>query len=213
MMLKLKNSFFLLVVIFLFSCKNETNKTRVKKGSIQNKDFENIETLFDEKSFNSSVEIDLLNELNLCDLKQKDLTDHIKVACNPKFFKLFPFIKNKSVKDAFLIQVKARVGGFPLRRLIVYERENNVLIKVNEFYANLIKIHYSGNEKHADLVLRFTDNIKDDLVFYNCLFVWIDNHYHFQEVLAIDDFPVKKKYKDSMDIVIESIINKNRMVF
>ncbi len=208
--------FYLLFILFflVISCKNENDThhtTTVKKKTIG--DQTNIETLFDQTTFPSSIEPDLLNELKICNISQRDLENHFDPACNPKFFRFFQFIENKPLKDAFLLQVKARVNDFPLRRLFVYERDKGVLVKVNGFVANLIGTRLSKT-KHHDLILRFNDNVSPgDIVFYNCLYQWEDNRYVFKKIEQINDANIKTEFQDSMNLVISNIIKNNRMEF
>jgi hypothetical protein len=204
---------FFCVVIFV-SCKSESEESVVpttKKQKVGDQTY--IETLFDATTFPSEVEPKLLKELEICNLQQRDLTNHLDPACNPKFFRFFPFIEGKKLEDAFLLQIKARVNDFPLRRLLIFEREKNTLVKVNGFVANLIGTRISKS-KHHDLILRFNDNIgQGDIVFYNCLYVWENNHYVFKKIEQINDSNIKPEFQDSMNLVISKVISDNRMEF
>lgn len=211
----MKNIFlFFLTLVTLYSCKNDnanTNERSIKKNKIG--DQTNIETLFEQTTFPSSVEPKLLKELEICNIQQRDLNNHLDPACNPKFFKFFSFIENKSLENAFLLQIKARVNDFPLRRLLVFEREKGILVKVNGFVANLIGTRISKT-KHHDLILRFNDNVdQGDIVFYNCLYQWENNHYVFKKIEQINDANIKPQFQDSMNVVISTIIKNNRMEF
>ncbi len=208
----MNKAIYLLIGLFLVSCQEEiktiTPKPIVKVGSQTN-----IECLFDETTFATPDEYPLLKELKICDQTQKDLNNYDVPACNPKFFKFYPFIENKKLKDAFILLIKSRVQGFPLRRVLVFEREGKELVKVNGFVANLIGKRKSAS-KHDDLILRFNDNAgMGEVVFYNCLYVWKDKHYVFKQVEQINDANIKSQFQDSMNVEIETVINKNRMVF
>ena len=210
----MKSLILFLTLFILISCKDENsyyNKSNLKKNNVG--DQVNIETLFDQTTFPSKVEPELLNELEICNAKQRDLNNHIDPACNPKFFKFFQFIEGKQLSNAFLLQIKARVNDFPLRRLLVFERENGILVRVNGFVANLIGIRFSKS-KHYDLILRFNDNVTPgDIVYYNCLYQWENDHYIFKKVEQINDANIKSEFQDSMNGVISSIIKSNRMEF
>ena len=210
----MKSLILFLTLFILISCKDENsyyNKSNLKKNKVG--DQVNIETLFDQTTFPSKVEPELLNELEICNAKQRDLNNHIDPACNPKFFKFFQFIEGKQLTNAFLLQIKARVNDFPLRRLLVFERENGILVRVNGFVANLIGIRFSKS-KHYDLILRFNDNVTPgDIVYYNCLYQWENDHYIFKKVEQINDANIKSEFQDSMNGVISSIIKSNRMEF
>lgn len=211
----MKNIFgFILIFVTLFACKHEDTSVKdstTKKNKIG--DQTNIETLFDQTTFPSQVEPNLLKELEICNISQRDLNNHLDPACNPKFFRFFPFIENKRLEYAFLLQIKARVNDFPLRRLLVFEREKGVLVKVNGFVANLIGTR-SSKTKHHDLILRFNDNVAPgDIIFYNCLYQWENNHYVFKKIEQINDADIKPQFQDSMNTVISTIIKNNRMEF
>lgn len=203
-----------IVCFILNSCKNEDSTSRnnsVNKKTIG--DQTDIETLFDQTTFPSNVEPKLLKELEICNVKERDLNNHLDPACNPKFFRFFSFVENKPLENAFLLQIKARVNDFPLRRLLVFEREKGTLVKVNGFVANLIGTRISKT-KHHDLILRFNDNVaQGDIVFYNCLYQWENNHYVFKKIEQINDANIKPQFQDSMNVVISTIIKNNRMEF
>ena len=203
---------YIVVGLLFVACQEEVAKTKVKpEVKIGNQT--NIECLFDETTFATPDEYPLLKELKICNETQKDLNNHDVPACNPKFFKFYPFIENKKLKDAFVLLIKSRVQGFPLRRVLVFEREGKELVKVNGFVANLIGKRKSAS-KHDDLILRFNDNVGEgEVVFYNCLYVWKDKHYVFEQVEQINDANIKSEFQDSMNVEIETVITKNRMVF
>jgi hypothetical protein len=204
---------FIVLLLVLVSCNEEgtTKKTTAQKTQVGTQT--NIECLFDETTFASTDEYPLLKELKICDETQKDLNNYDVPACNPKFFKFYPFIENKKLKDAFVLLIKSRVQGFPLRRVLVFEREGKELVKVNGFVANLIGKRKSAS-KHDDLILRFNDKVgMGEVVFYNCLYVWKDKHYVFKQVEQINDANIKTEFQDSMNVEIETVITKNRMVF
>jgi len=209
----MKNWFLITLIVLLVACSEEssTKKSSVSHAKVGSQT--NIECLFDETTFPSSTEFELLKELKICDQTQKDLSNHDVPACNPKFFKFYPFVENKKLHDAFLLLIKSRVQGFPLRRLLVFEREGKELVKVNGFVANLIGKRKSAS-KHDDLILRFNDNVgMGEVVFYNCLYVWQDKRYVFKKVEQINDANIKPQFQDSMNVEIETVITKNRMVF
>lgn len=208
----MKNWLFFVIGLVLISCQEEVPKTKVKpklKVGTQT----NIECLFDETTFPSNHEFELLKELKICDVAQRDLNNYLVPACNPKFFKFFTFAENKKLKDAFLLLIKSKVQGFPLRRVLVFEREGKELVKVNGFVANLIGKRKSAS-RYDDLILRFNDKVGgEEVVFYNCLYVWKDKHYVFKQVEQINDAIIKPEFQDSMNFEIETVISKNRMVF
>ena len=122
---------------------------------------------------------ELLEELKICSSFQKDTSNYLEPACSPRFFKVFPMNEKVNVKNAFLVQIKSKVGGIKLRRFLAFVRERGELVKCNAFVANLIaKIKTKSG--YDDLVLRFNDNVEGDVIFYNCLFSWDGFKYNFK---------------------------------
>jgi hypothetical protein len=200
----------LLGMILLNACKSEPENTveddnvEVPAAAPAQKD---IEVLFNEKSFADPKMVDLLHELNICDPKQKDLTDYNDPACIPEFFKFFPFIENVPVQNAFLLLVKSRVHGYNVRRLFVFQREAGQLVQVNRFIANLIGTRKSAS-KHDDLVLRFFDQ---DANSFNCVYTWQGNKYAMKAVEQINDANVKADFQDSMNVEINKVLIDNQL--
>lgn len=198
----------------LSSCKSDVESVNSKVHKInETNGIEKIETLFDETKFNSNEEQNLLKELEICNPSQKDAANYNDPACLPKFFKFFKYNSKKSLKDAFLLLIKSKVQGFPLRRVLIFEREKGELVKVNGFVANLIEKRKSKSH-YDDLVLRFNDHLGGgEIVFYNCLYRWKDKHYVFDKVEQINDANIKPMYQDSMNNEIYSILSSYQMEF
>lgn len=203
----------LIIILILTSCKSEVNdngdKNQVEKEPTQI----DIETLFDDVAFPSDKEIQLLKELEICNPEENDLKNHSDPACHPKFFRFFQFKVDSKIENSFALLIKSRVQDFPLRRVLVFERENGKLVKVNGFVANLIGLRKSKT-KYKDLILRFNDEVGGgEVAFYNCVFTWQDKHYVFKSVEQINDLVLKSEYQDSMNVEIQNILIRNRMLF
>lgn len=123
------------------------------------------------------------------------------------------------VENAFLLQIKSKVGGIKLRRLVTFVREKGELVKVNTFIANLIGTRKSKSH-HNDLILRFNDNVEGEVIFYNCIFVWDGTKYKFQTAETIEGADVngpwrqriKEEFKDSVSNDIYNTLIKNEMI-
>lgn len=204
---------FSFIISLIGSCKNEPEikNDEQKNTPVEQKDPANIEILFDDTKFSSNTELSLLKELGLgmCDPNQKDLSNYKVPACDPKFFKFLPFNKSIPLKNGFLLLVKSMVHDFPLRRLFVFQRVEGKLVKVNGFIANLIgkRPNSSGND---DLVLRFRDEEQN---FFNCVYVWKNNHYEYNRVEQINDANIKPMFQDSMNVDIQKMIELKRLQF
>lgn len=216
----MNKALFLFAIVFLSSCKGEENpseKNDEKKTEVL--EVTGIETLFNTDSFDDPKHIELLKELKICSEFQKDTSNYLEPACSPRFFRIFPMRDDAPVENAFLLQIKSKVGGIKLRRLVSFIREKGELVKVNTFIANLIgtrksKTHYN------DLILRFNDNVDGDVIFYNCIFTWNGSTYKFQTAETIEgtdaDGPwrqrIKEEFKDSVSLDIYNTLVKNEMI-
>lgn len=210
----------LLSCVTILSACGDTEEDPTKPAqTISAKDeFEGIEVLFDDASFSDPKAIELLKEINICSDVQADDKGNLVTPCSPELFKLFPLKEGTSLNDGFILLVKANTGGFALRRVLVFERENGTLVKVNGFIANLIgKKKKSGS--NDDLLLRFIDKIEGSDVYYHCIFSWENGKYVFKTVEVIQepagDFSgiVKASMKDSVSKEIFKILDDNKMIF
>ncbi|MEY3235976.1 MAG: hypothetical protein RI883_77 [Bacteroidota bacterium] len=213
-----KFAYFILVII-LSGCTGDDDLPKKKKTTDETGEITGIETLFDADSFNDPKHVELLKELKICSEFQKDTSDYMKPACSPRFFKIFPMRDDAPVENAFLLQIKSKVGGVKLRRLVTFEREKGELIKINAFVANLIGTRKSKTH-YPDLILRFNDNVEGDVIFYNCVFAWNGKMYKFQTAETIEGNDsngpwrqrIKAELKDSVSTEIYNTLVKNEMI-
>lgn len=206
---------FFVFLLILVSC-GENSKPDLKKiRSPKESTFQGIETLFNETVFTDSIHLRLLKELKICSEFQKDTTNYFEPACSPRFFRILPMRDDVKEDQAFLLQIKSKVGGIKLRRTVAFLRERGELIKVNTFVANLIGVRPSKSH-YNDLILRFNDNIEGEIIFYNCLFAWDGKRYKFQSVELIEGSSwrqrLKPEFKDSVSNDIYNTLIKNEMI-
>lgn len=204
-----------LLVLSLFSCKEETDDFQIKPPKKSTIVDNTISTDFNANQFTSKVEEGLLKEIKVCDPTAPTDDDPNRPSCSPRFFKFFQLSKARPLKDGFILLTKAGVNGFPIRRVVIYEREKGALVKLNGFNGNLIE-RRSSKTGYDDLVIRFPDNIENDLIYYNCLFKWKNGVYEYQYCEDIDEgMPrkVKAEFRDSMAVEIKKILDKNNMFF
>ncbi len=211
----MKFCYSLLFVSFLLSCSNDNEIKRDLARKSRVGEITSIETLFDSDQFEDQTHVNLLKELKICDEFQKDTSDYLRPACSPRFFRIFPMCDDLIEENAFLLQIKSKVGGIKLRRLVAFVRERGELVKVNAFVANLIAIRRSSTH-YNDLILRFNDVIGGELVFYNCLFSWNGNKYEFKSVELIEGSTwrqhIKPEFKDSVSKDILNTLVNNQMI-
>ncbi len=214
-----KSIYLFLSIIVLVSCKDEVESAKDGESTeLKVGDITHIETLFDKTYFDTELEFNLLKELDICDTAKVE--GSICAPCSAEHFKFTKYNNNKGLNDAFLLQVKAltvlknQEAKLPMRHLIVFERENNELVKVNGFRGNLIATRESKSGI-KDLIVRFY--IPEDEAFLNCLFVWEENKYHFKTVEAIDGGGgfgrVKEAVKDSVSKIVYQSLMDNTMLF
>lgn len=210
------NKFLPIVLIsVLFSCSGEEDETTKKDTDTSVSDITGIETLFNVDNFEDAKHLELLKELKICSEFQKDTSNYMEPACSPRFFRVFPMRDDAPVENAFLLQIKSKVGGIKLRRLVTFVREKGQLVKVNTFVANLIGTRTSKTN-YKDLILRFNDNIEGEIIFYNCLFAWDGTKYSFKSVELIEGSDwrqrLKPEFKDSVSNDIYTTLVRNEMI-
>ena len=210
------NKFLPIVVIsFLFSCSGEDDQVSKKDTDTSVSDITGIETLFNVDNFEDAKHLELLKELKICSEFQKDTSNYMEPVCSPRFFRVFPMRDDAPVENAFLLQIKSKVGGIKLRRLVTFVREKGQLVKVNTFVANLIGTRTSKSH-YKDLILRFNDNIEGEIIFYNCLFAWDGKKYTFKSVELIEGSDwrqrLKPEFKDSVSNDIYTTLVSNEMI-
>lgn len=215
---------FFLVLFSLVSCSSNSDlEDNIKNddkellnSEIDSSKVTEIETLFDEDKFRNPEKEFLLKELKICSDDNKGPEDYLNPSCSPRFFELFNVSKDTPLNSAFILQMKAKTNGFPLRRLVVFVRDRGTLVKVNGFVANLIERRISDSG-YDDLVLRFNDKDQGQDVFYNCLFKWNGDSYVYHTVEVIEGIgwggPVRKQLKDSISIEVLKDIQRNKMIF
>ena len=95
----------------------------VKKTSQKQTTNVSVSTDFKTNTFLSDVEPEILKELKLCDSTINWSEDLLRPSCTPNFFRVFPLKKDFNISNGCMVLLKAGVNGFPVRRLVVYEKE------------------------------------------------------------------------------------------
>ncbi|MDP5098613.1 MAG: hypothetical protein NWQ27_01350 [Crocinitomicaceae bacterium] len=212
----IKISLAIITGLFIASCSNDEEDSPKQDKIVESTDVKSIETLFDSDVFPDPKMSEMLQELNMCNVNSTDTLDYNNPSCTPRFFRFFPMKEKMPIENGFLLQVKSKVSGFPLRRLLVFVRERGQLVKVNGFVANLIGQRKSESG-YDDLLLRFNGNEEGESILYNCYFSWNGSKYTFKSVEVIEGAnwggPVKETFKDSMSVEIEKVLNQTSMLF
>lgn len=151
--------------------------------------FEGITTSFEGEKFKSTVEEELLEELGVCEFESADSTYF--ATCSPENFKITSYKNEGSMKDAFILEMKA--GIFPknadrplppVRHVIIFEREGGELVKVGGFRGNLIGKRPNTTSGAQDLLMALYDT--DDETLFHCVFKWNGGKYEFHSIERMD---------------------------
>jgi hypothetical protein len=79
-----------------------------------------ISTEFNQNKFIYGEEIDLLQELKECDSTAVNDRDPLKPACSPRFFRFFPLDNKTTLKNSFILLIKATVRGSETRKIKIF---------------------------------------------------------------------------------------------
>ena len=171
-----------------------------------------ISVEFNQNKFTFGEEEDLLKELKECDSTAENNRDPFRPACSPRFFKFFPLDNGASLKNGFVLLIKATVRGSETRKTKIFQREKGTLVLVNGFNGTLIERRKSSS-KYDDLIIRFGNRIDKTLHHFNCLFKWNGGKYLYDSCEEIDDSRVKKEFKDSMNLEIKTMLELEHYLF
>jgi hypothetical protein len=207
--------------VLLYSCKtnstsenlNQTNNENSEAGITNGKPKEyeeEMEVVFQDSKPNTSLDNKLLKAVNLCNGDQKDLKNYMVPACNAKFFELFPLISKETFEDNFLVLCRSGVHGFPMRRVLVFVKENNQYTTANTFVADLIGMEKSKTSEYKDLILQFMDTDENR---FECRYKWRDGRYSYDKVMKINGNKIKPQYLDSMKVEIGREISRLKLSY
>lgn len=200
----------LICYVLMNNSENEDNSsTNATENTIE---YGVISTEFNQNKFIYGEEIDLLQELKECDSTAVNDRDPLKPACSPRFFRFFPLDNKTTLKNSFILLIKATVRGSETRKIKIFQREKGVLVLVNGFNGNLVE-RIKSTSKFDDLIIRFGNRIDQTLHYYNCLFSWNGSQYQFKSCERIDDRNVKGEFKDSMNVEIKTMLEKENYFF
>ncbi|MEN9301600.1 MAG: hypothetical protein RL264_29 [Bacteroidota bacterium] len=199
-----------IIVFFMFQKKDQSKVENNHENTKRKVEF--ISTDFNENQFESEEEVNLLKEISICDTVVTTDNNLDQPACSPKFFRFFKLRNTQALSDGFMLQVRAGVNKFPTRRLLIFERENGKLVKVNGFVGYIIERRPSqGN--YDDIVVRFFERYYEQKYFYNCLFTWKNGMYQFKSCEAINEMKIKSDKADSVSTEVLKILNEKQLLF
>ena len=180
----------LLLFFGIFTTCTTDSEDEPKENQHENETyFEGIVTTFEGDEFKNTIETEILQELNICEFKATDSTKY--ATCSPENFKISSYKNEGSLKDAFILEMKA--GIFPkdaeiplppVRHVIVFEREGGKLVKVGGFRGNLIGKRPNKKSGAQDLLIALYDT--DDETLFHCVFRWNGKKYQFHSIDRMD---------------------------
>ena len=171
-----------------------------------------ISTDFNLNEFKSEVEAKLLIELKICDSSMKEDNNLERPSCSPRFFRFFPLKYNKPLNEGFILLVRSGVNGFPVRRLLVFERSNGKLINTNRFIGYIIQTRKKDNG-YDDIIIRFFERYENQKYFYHCLYSWKKGKYEFVRCEEINSERIKPEMIDSVSVEVQKILNEKGLVY
>ena len=215
-MRKTKYVLFLLVLIIIivgvYMLQSGEPTKPVKKTSQKQTTNVSVSTDFKTNTFLSDVEPEILKELKLCDSTINWSEDLLKPACTPNFFRVFPLKKDFNISNGCMVLLKAGVNGFPVRRLVVYEKEGQEIVQANGFVGYPIEFR-PRPDHYDDVVIRFFERYEGQKYFYNCLFSWKQSRYQYVCCEQINDANIKPEKQAKVSAEILKILNEKQLVF
>lgn len=177
---------YLLTAFLLFSCDSEVSDSKPTDKVGEKSQIEVQETDFSANEFDNPKTQAILEELDICVLKD---SLGLIAECTPQNFRVIPFKKGAAIEDAFILEVKAGIrlkgSGAPLppvRHIIVFERVNGELVQVNGFRGDLIAKD-TGKDVN-DLILALY--VKADETLFQCRYEWNGDKYEFKSIEGLD---------------------------
>jgi hypothetical protein len=168
-----------------------------------------IRNLFDQPAFENDTLKKLLEELKICNPDVEAPFNINRPPCSPRYYKFFKYKSDMPWNEGFALEIRAGVEDFPLRRLIIFQRIQGKLTKIQGFVANLAEMHTTPSG-YNDLMLLFRDQEAGSFV---VKYRWAGEEYRYISVEAIDGYLVKKERQDSLSIVVEKRLIDNSMFF
>jgi hypothetical protein len=180
-----------------------------------------LSTDFLTNRFEYGDEAKVLKALHLCDSTVIESKNLNRPSCTPNFFRLLPLKKELPLSEGCMVLLKAGVNGFPVRRLVIYEREGAQLIQANGFIGYPIELRPTATS-YDDIVIRFFERYEGAPYFYNCLFTWKNRRYQFvrcEEVTVYNDNGIARMAKvkpekiESFSKQVFQILREKQLVF
>ena len=195
-----------LLCLTIISCHNREEESpkeqaREKETKIVNHSFKSERILFDNKfpTITDSSYLDILHELNLCELSRDTAFYRGKPFCTTNLFRFFKYNQSRSLKENLLIDTRAAaLPNATTKVLIVAAKTKNGYKALNFYHGKLVEMRTTSTG-YNDLVIKYRDPRVGQ--FITIRHEW-DNKigaYLAKDVEEIQDHFVKPEYKDSLN--------------
>lgn len=172
-----------------------------------------ISTLFDKSEFPEAYMEQLLSEIKICNPQIETIQADGVAPCSPSYFQFYSYNKHRKIEDAFMLQIKKGVNGFPYRRLLIFTRENGILVKMNGIIGYLVEKRPAPSGID-DLVVAVVDNIGGYYERYDVLIRYENGKYQFIEALGdLQGSFDTKELKEEASKQIKQRIEEKELIF
>ena len=190
----------------------DSNKANLNDTSLNyfGKEDTIISTTFEYEKFPEAYLEQLLVELRICNPQIKESNQEGEVPCSAKFFHFYSCNDKLKIENTFILQIKKGVGNFPYRRLLIFTRENGVLVKMNGIIGYLVKKIPSETD-FDDLIVAVVDNVGGHYERYDVLLKYENGKYHYKEAIGdlYGEFNTLKLKTEATEQIGERIKERN----
>lgn len=207
----------LAIFVFIFTPKEKITEIKKKPTVLAPMRVVNDSTDFRTNTFTDGEEYKILAELGICDTTL--VKDEVG-ACSPKYFRFFPLNHKKKLSQSCIILINGKAFNdpgvkFPIRRTLVFEKENGRWVSVNKFKGYFIQRRSVANSDYDDLVMRFRRDKFNEA--YHVVYSWKNGRYEFsycEEFFTYNNQgKVRKEMIDSISREVKKILVKERLAF
>ena len=196
-----------LLSLAIISCHNREENEAIESDS-PNKDIEKVDysfksqsILFDNKFpvLTDSSFLDILHELNLCELSRDTAFYRGKPFCTSNLFRFFKYNQSRSLKDNLLIDTRAATLPNTTTKVLIVAAKTKSEYKVINFYHGKLVEMRTTTSGYNDLVIKYRDPRVGQFITIRHEWDKKIGAYMAKDVEEIQDHFVKPEYKDSLN--------------
>lgn len=194
---------FIILAIILFSCQSSSEKIE-EEGEVMDslvqeegdkeffskekesivRDTIEVEMRYAKNGFSDKIYYDLLVETKICNPNYADSATAGTTPCSSKFFNFYPYNSHREIEDAFILQARAGVNGYPYRRMLIFVREQGKLVLMNGAVGYLVQ-RIPTDSGIDDLIVAIFDDLGNDKFDrYDVLLRYSEGKYRFVEAVG-----------------------------